>query len=118
MVLVCLREGQSSILDITPVSNKRCKNGSRPNRFFFLCRKLAKFWIIHVHTEKQAEKEIHPSSGLLSGVMWYETDVSEHRINPISKGKVTQPTNPKDGRIQFNRGESLQYRKKQHTCWA
>jgi hypothetical protein len=50
---------------------------------------------------------IIPSSGLLRGVRWFETDVSGLDIGPIFKSQVLSLTlednNPEDGRIPLSR---------------
>ena len=83
---------------------------------------------------------ILPSSRLLCGVRWLETDVSGRPVGPTFKGEafqdvsswtswplkmgpidtpetsvwnhLTARSNPEDGRIQFNRGGSLRYCRK------
>jgi hypothetical protein len=83
---------------------------------------------------------ILPSSRLLCGVRWLETDVSGRPVGPTFKGEAVQDvyswtswplkmgpidtpessvwnhltarSNPEDGRIQFNRGGNLRYCRK------
>jgi hypothetical protein len=68
-----------------------------------------------------------PSSGLLRGVRWFDTDVSGVPIGPIFtledgignpktsvSNHLTLRNNPEAGRLQFNHCESLQSRKFVH----
>ena len=75
-----------------------------------------------------SQRRITPSSGLLRSVRWFETEVSELPIGLIFKeswplnmeqvgstetsvlNHLKSRNNPEDGRIHFNRGESLRSR--------